>query len=286
MAKKKSLLGSGGWKRSLLRRWRWWPWGWAVLAFAGEEAAPAVTTPMAPAMPMEKGTPLIVKVAVSYVDIEGRSTRTPAPSRARSTCACAGRVPSLAQPADAQTDPPKVFRGDDAKAQLASLWVPGIEIVNEKGDPTYTNLGLRIFPNGDVEMIKRVTGEFATPYEVTRFPFDRQKLQIEPAIRNQTADQVVLQFDQDDLDFSYANPDASLTGWTLKDVSLKAEPLKGWYGAMHTRVVAALTIDRLPGAILASIFIPLFASLHSPLLAIWLNHMEDRSLRDRDLRAR
>ena len=86
---------------------------------------------------------------------------------------------------------------------------------------------------------------------------------------------VVLQFDQDDLDFSYANPDASLNGWALKDVSLKAEPLKGWYGAMHTRVVAALTVQRLPGAILASIFIPLFASLLIPLLAIWLNHMED-----------
>ena len=186
-----------------------------------------------------------------------------------------GEQPSLKQPADAQSDPPKVYRGDDAKAQLANLWVPQIEIVNEKGDPTYTNLGLRIFPNGTIEMIKRVSGEFATPYEVTRFPFDRQVLQIEPAIRNQTSDMVVLQFDQDDLDFSYANPDTSLTGWTLKDVSLKAEPLKGWYGAMHTRVVAALTIQRIPGAILASIFIPLFASLLIPLLAIWLNHMED-----------
>ena len=38
------------------------------------------------------------------------------------------------------------------------MWVPQIDIVNEKGDPAYTNLGLRIFPNGDVEMIKRITG--------------------------------------------------------------------------------------------------------------------------------
>ena len=42
---------------------------------------------------------------------------------------------------------------DNAKAQLANLWVPAVEIINEKGDPSYTNLGLRIFPDGNVEMI-------------------------------------------------------------------------------------------------------------------------------------
>jgi hypothetical protein len=273
MAKKKSVLGSSGWKRSFLAL-ALVAVGLGGLAFAGQETPPAATTPMPPAMPMEKGSPLIVKVAVNYVDIESFDENA---STFKGTVDVRVRweVPSLAQPEDAQTDPPKVFRGDDAKAQLANIWVPQIDIVNEKGDPTYTNLGLRIFPNGDVEMIKRITGEFATPYEVTRFPFDRQVLQIEPAIRNQTTDAVVLQFDQDDLDFSYANQDASLAGWTLKTVALKAEPIKGWYGAMHTRVVSALKIQRLPGAILASIFIPLFASLLIPLLAIWLNHMED-----------
>ncbi len=58
-------------------------------------------------------------------------------------------------------------------------------------------------------------------------------------------------------------------------MALTSQPLKGWYGAMHTRAVAALTIAREPGSVLASIFIPLFASLLIPLLAIWLNHMED-----------
>lgn len=272
MARKTSVLGSGGWKRSLLAL-ALIALGLGGLAVA-DQGTPAATTPMPPAMPLEKGTPLIVKTAVNYVEIESFDENA-GTFKATVDVRLRWEQPSLKQPADAQSDPPKVYRGDDAKAQLANLWVPQIEIVNEKGDPTYTNLGLRIFPNGTIEMIRRVSGEFATPYEVTRFPFDRQVLQIEPAIRNQTSDMVVLQFDQDDLDFSYANPDTSLTGWTLKDVSLKAEPLKGWYGAMHTRVVAALTIQRIPGAILASIFIPLFASLLIPLLAIWLNHMED-----------
>ena len=273
MARKQFLFASGGWARVFFAL-ALVAVGLSGIALAGQEAPPAATEPMPPAMPMEKGTPLIVKVAVNYVDVESFDENA-GTFKGTVDVRLRWEVPSLKQADDALTDPPKVYRGDDAKAQLANMWVPNIEIVNEKGDPTYQNLGLRIFPNGNVEMIKRISGEFATPFEVTRFPFDRQVLQIEPAIRNQTTDAVVLQFDQDDLDFSYANPDASLNGWTMKTVSLKAEPLKGWYGAMHTRVVAALTVQRLPASVLASIFIPLFASLLIPLLAIWLNHMED-----------
>ncbi len=248
--------------------------GLGGIALAGQEQPAAPTTTMPPTMPMEKGTPLVVKVGVAFVDLESFDENA---GTFKGTVDVRARweVPSLRRPDDEQTDPPKVYRGDDAKAQLANIWVPAIEIANEKGDPSYTNLGLRVFPSGDVEMIKRVTGEFATPYEVTRFPFDRQKLQIEAAIRGQTADQVVLQYDQDDLDFSQADEDASLTGWSIKTVALTSAPLKGWYGAMHTRAIASLTVAREPGSVLASIFIPLFASLLIPLLAIWLNHMED-----------
>jgi len=270
---RRSFLKGGGVKRSLLAL-ALIALGLGGIAIAGQEQPAAQTMPMPPTMPMEKGSPLVVKVGVAFVDLESFDENA-GTFKGTVDVRLRWEVPSLRRPAEEQTDPPKIYRGDDAKAQLATIWVPAIEIANEKGDPTYSNLGLRVFPSGDVEMIKRVTGEFATPYEVSRFPFDRQKLQIEAAIRNQTSDQVVLQFDQDDLDFSQADPDASLTGWSVKTVALTSQPLKGWYGAMHTRAIASLTIARMPGSVLASIFIPLFASLLIPLLAIWLNHMED-----------
>lgn len=267
------LTGRSGTKRTLLAL-ALVALGISGIAWGGTGEAPPATTSMPPAMPMEKGTPLVVKVAVAFVDVESFDENA-GTFKATVDVRLRWEVPSLKRPAEEQNDPPKIFRGDDAKTQLANLWVPAVEIVNQKGDPSYTNLGLRIFPSGNVEMIKRITAEFGTPYEVTRFPFDRQKLQIEPAIRNQTADQVVLQFDQDDLDFSQVSEDAALNGWNLKTVALSSMPIKGWYGAMHTHAIAALTIARLPGSVLASIFIPLFASLLIPLLAIWLNHMED-----------
>ena len=267
------LKGNRGTKRTLLAL-ALLALGISGIAWGSQGEPPPATTTMPPAMPMEKGTPLVVKVAVAFINVDSFNEND-GTFKATVDMRLRWEVPSLKRPAEEQTDPPKIFRGDDAKAQLANLWVPAVEITNQKGDPSYTNTGLRIFPDGNVELIRRVTAEFGTPYEVTRFPFDRQKLQIEPAILGQTADQVVLQFDQDDLDFSQVNPDASLNDWDLKTVALSSVPIKGWYGAMHTHAIAALTVARMPGSVLASIFIPLVASLLIPLLAIWLNHMEN-----------
>jgi hypothetical protein len=113
---------------------------------------------------------------------------------------------------------------------------------------------------------------------VERFPFDRQKLQIELAMRSQTSDAVALAFDQGDLDSSRAAAGAHLEGWTLLHVTLRSEPLTGWYGATHARVVASLWIARQPAAIATAIAIPLFATLLIPFLAIWLNRVKDGQL--------
>ena len=184
----------------------------------------------------------------------------------------------MRRPAAEANDPPRVFRGADAQAQLAKLWVPGVEISNQRGNPTYTAQGLRIFPDGRIELTRRTSGDFATPYEAERFPFDRQKLQIELAIRSQTLDMVTLGFDQNDLDASRAVAGAHLEGWSLLDMTLRSEPLPGWYGAMHGRVIASLEIVRHSAATATAIAIPLFATLLIPCLTIWLNRLKDGQL--------
>ena len=188
------------------------------------------------------------------------------------------QVLSLRRPAAEASDPPRVFRGADAQAQLATLWVPNVEITNQRGNSTYAALGLRIYPDGQVELTRRTAAEFATPHEIERFPFDRQKLQIELAIRDQTADVVALGFDQRDLDATRAAAGTHLEGWSLLHATLRSEPLAGWYGATHAHVVAALEIDRHPGPTATAIAIPLFATLLIPFLTIWLNRVKDGQL--------
>ena len=84
-----------------------------------------------------------------------------------------------------------------------------VELANQRGKAAYAAHGLRIYPDGRVELIRRTTAEFATAFDVERFPFDRQKLRIELAIRDRTADAVALEFEQDDLDFSRAAASAT-----------------------------------------------------------------------------
>jgi hypothetical protein len=228
-------------------------------------------------LPAASGLPIRVKAAVTFAEIESFSENT-AIFKATVDVRLRWRDLSLRRPPAEAADPPRVFRGADAQAQLAALWVPNVELTNQRGSPSYTALGLRIYPDGEVELTRRTTAEFATPHEVERFPFDRQKLQVELAIRDRTADVVALGFDQRDLDASRAAAGTRLEGWSLLHVTLRSEPLAGWYGATHAHVVAALEIARHPAASATSIAIPLFATLLIPFLAIWLNRVKDGQL--------
>lgn len=225
-------------------------------------------------LPRDKGLPVQVKAAVAFEDIT-EFKQNAGTYEATVDVRLRWQDLRLRLPPEQASAPPKVYSGAGAQAEAAKIWTPGAEIVNERGKPTYSAVGLRIYPDGNVELIKRTTGIFATDFKVERFPFDRQKLRLEVAVRDEGEDTVALQFEQDDFDFSKAGANASLDGWDLGLVSLRSEPLSGWHGTTHPRVIASLEIIRQPTMVVAAIFIPLFASLLIPLLAIWLNRVED-----------
>jgi hypothetical protein len=155
------------------------------------------------------------------------------------------------------------------------MWKPEVAIGNRVGDLQTLGTGLRLFSNGEVELLTRYAGEFATPYDVSRFPFGEQRLEVRLEVRNLTSNEISLSYGQDDLDFSRVVAGASLGGWILRFVDLKVDAIPGWYGGAHATSTAALEIVRTPGPVVAAIFIPLLASLIIPLLAIWLNPVED-----------
>jgi hypothetical protein len=228
-------------------------------------------------LPGASGLPIRVKAAVTFVEIESFNENT-ATFKATVDVRLRWKDLRLRRPAAEAADPPRVLRGGEAQAELATLWVPDVELANQRSTPSYTAAGLRIFPDGQVELTRRTTAEFATPHEVERFPFDPQKLQVELAIRGQTSDVVALGCDQRDLDDSRAAAGAHLDGWSLSHVTLRSEPLAGWYGATHARVVASLAIARHPGPTAMAIAIPVFATLLIPLLVIWLNRVREGQL--------
>jgi hypothetical protein len=244
-------------------------------AFAGFVAAllSCVTAQAQLGVPTGKGLPIQVNVAVEFVDViaykeNDNSYAAAVDVRLR------WQDLRLQRPPEEQTQPPRVFRGPDAEAQIAKMWVPAVDLANQRGRTIFTSSALWIEPDGRVELIRRTSSEFSANTNVERFPFDRQKLRLNVVARDDT-DTVELHFVQDDLDYSRHSKSAGLDGFDLGNVTLRNEPVVGWRGATYGQVVASLDVIRQSGIIVAAVLIPLFASLLIPMLSVWLNRNDD-----------
>lgn len=257
----------------------------ASASTATSTATAARPTPSAPqpaeiaaetltAVPRGKGLPVVVRTAVCFVNLDSVDENEGA---FVATIDIRIRWVDLRlryAPAEAP-EGFKEFRAAAADARLAEIWAPDVMLTNMIGEPEYNVRGLRIFPDGRVELMQRTTARFATTFDVEKFPFDRQKLRVEMVSRLESVERVAFDFRQDDLSFCKAATGVGVDGWTTGLVDLRREPEAGWYGDSHARLVASLEVTRKPGSSLAPIFIPLFASLLIPLLAIWLNWVQD-----------
>jgi hypothetical protein len=155
------------------------------------------------------------------------------------------------------------------------MWVPKAELANTIGSAAFRATSLRIYPDGRVELMQRTSTKFTTTFDPQRFPFDQQKLAAEVTVRGEDQDRVALDYHQDDLEFSEAASDQKLDRWELGLTNIRREPLPGLYGALHSRLWVELQIRRRFTMAMAPIFIPLFASLLIPLMAIYMNRVEN-----------
>lgn len=225
-------------------------------------------------LPADKGLPVVVRIGVAFVSIDSFDEND-STFKATVDIRITWEDLRLRLPPDRALDPPLVFREGDAAERLQGLWTPPIVLPNRLDNSPPIQTALRTYPDGRAELMRRVTGTFSTPFEVRRFPFDTQRLEVKVAMLEEPQSRVDLQMRQDDLDFSRAASGAEMDGWTLGRVDLSEDPLPGWYGAEHAQLVAALYVKRDPGDQISAIFIPLLASLLIPLLTIWLNRMND-----------
>lgn len=224
-------------------------------------------------VPTEHGLPVVVHVGVAVVDIitiDENAGSFEATIDLRTTWPDA----RLGYPAEEAPGGWKSFRAEAADARLAEIWTPQLRIENLVGEPSHERRGVRISPTGQVELLYRVTGHFQTPFDVTRFPFDRQHLRIDVLSESQSRAYVSLVFRESDLNFTSVRAGLEVGVWQAERVSLRREVIQGWHGETHDEVRAEIEVHRTPTETM-TVFIPLFASLLIPLLAIWLNRFED-----------
>jgi hypothetical protein len=250
----------------------------APAAAPGSAAAPAATSQPTPArglraqteLPLDSGLPLVVRSGLAFVNVEGIDENRES-FAATVDLRLSWLDLRLRYPAEEAPIGYREWRGEAVTAELAKIWSPDIDLANLRGEPTRQSRSLRLHPDGRVELLRRVTGIFGSPLDVERFPFDRQQLRVELVSQRETADKMALDYRQDDLLFSHADPGIDIAGWTVGAVNMTRDPLGGWYGESYARLRVALEVDRRAIETVPALFVPLLASLLIPLLAIWLN---------------
>ncbi len=236
---------------------------------AGAEAPKDETS-----LPLSGGLPVQVRAGLYFVDLESYQEHD-GTFAATVDLRLQWKDGRLAY--DPQTAPSGFmeFRDDNAVAQLSTQWAPQVELSNMTDAPVFQNQLLRIYPDGRVEWLQRVKGQFRSEVELQNFPFDRQQLAIHLTVRNENERRVTLDFRQDDLDFSGVESTVKIPGWRLGLVNISRSPIAGFYGESNARLIAALDISRTLGPGLGPIFIPLLASLLIPLMAVYMNKVQD-----------
>lgn len=225
-------------------------------------------------IPRGKGLPVIVRAGLAFVQVKGFDDIN-GTFEVMTDLRLTWTDNRLRYPASEGLNGQKEYRGAAAEAELAKIWTPNIQFVNRQGDPSASERRLRVFPNGQVETMTRTTAVFKAEVDVTRFPFDRQGLAVKIAVRESTVDEVTLDFSSEDVEFSRVAKNVEMEGWELGLVSLKRAPVAGWNGDRYASVEIVLGAQRLSFSTFATIFVPLFASLLIPFLAVWMNKVED-----------
>jgi len=226
------------------------------------------------AIPESLGFPLLARAGLSFVEVadinqnEGTFTAT-VDMRLR------WQDVRLAYPAATAKAGFTDYEGSAAEKKLSEIWQPQAVFANLKGEPSYQNRGLRIFPNGRVELMQRTTGTFGADYALEKFPFDRQALAVHIVSRIAPVQKLLLDYRQDELEFSNTRHGSEIEGWTQGLVDLSKAPVPTWRGDMNTGLKVAQMVKRDQKSLLATVFVPLFASLLIPLLVLWLNKKED-----------
>ncbi len=225
-------------------------------------------------IPKDKGLPLPVRTGVHFVSVESISEND-------GTFQALVDIRFHWQDLRLRFTPEDVtvayheYTDSDSSDQFSAIWIPTYELPNAVETPTVQKRMMRIFPDGRVEIMQRISGVFTVDFDVERFPFDTQKLMVEIIAKKEKAHQLRFVFNQDELQFSTFGSGMDIQGWKPEIVNLSREYKESWYGQSQSVLKAALVVKRESGSVFFTLFLPLIASLLIPLLAIWLNVYEE-----------
>jgi hypothetical protein len=167
----------------------------------------------------------------------------------------------------------KHFMGEEATTKLKTLWTPQIKTTNLAETPLRQENELVLYDDGEVLYSRRLTATFEYKMELASFPFDIQTLPIRLTSSSYSANKVIFEQDQSDIDFSGLKHGLQLSGWTLrKNIEFVPSRFRGLDGDYYPQLEAQIIVGRNSLSHIPGFFIPYSLVLLLPtIVSLWIN---------------
>jgi len=161
-----------------------------------------------------------------------------------------------------------VFTGDGAVEKLRQIWSAAGYPANQVGELSTSERILRIHHDGTVEQTINVSLHLATPYDLHRFPFDRQTLVMEMESYLWHRDELQLIHDETISGFSAG---IAIPEWTIREVRGHVSEVAVMRSdAPFSRYTLEIEIERQPGFYLWKVFLPLIVIVALSWSVFWM----------------
>ena len=117
----------------------------------------------------------------------------------------------------------QILLKNKAQTLLDEIWWPAVTIANQVNGRNIENQELVILSDGTIEYKEKFSAELEAHYDLKKFPFDRQKLEIE--IESFAWHDEVLLFQKNEEKIGFSN-DFEIAEWHIEKVESKIESVK------------------------------------------------------------
>lgn len=163
----------------------------------------------------------------------------------------------------------KVFQEHEAALELERIWWPDVEIENAQSSRNTEHLELIISSDGTVEYEERFRAMMSAEFDLTRFPFDDQELELD--MESFTWNTHAVSFVKNDRKIGY-NSTFRLPEWTIETVEASVKTEKEIRSEMEfSEVIFTIHVKRLPGYYIWKILIPLFLIVFLSWSVFWMS---------------
>lgn len=176
--------------------------------------------------------------------------------------------PRLAYDPDGVGSSERVYTGREAGQQLERIWFPAGFPVNRAGSLEITERVVRIVPDGTVHNDLNVSVRLQGGFDLRRFPFDRQRLELHIESFRWTVDELV--FIEDRTTTGFAR-DFTMQEWKLGGVSSRVEEAASVRNARpFSRFVFEIDVERRAGFYLWKVMLPIFVIVAISWSVFWM----------------